>query len=168
LARQAAAAVRPDVLSRLDAMFPGKSVYDLLNAQIGLAGKSPFESFKEMELARRNGIESWALAEPLTPNYARLLPPGPRDPEKFYYDWPPDVLVTKGGLTCELWRHHSDPEIFDFEVVFIGNGTARGAVECTVHAENLTQPARGAAKVVRTVEPASMVDLANTLVEACG
>ncbi len=159
-----AAVVRPNVLSQLDAMVnPGRSVHDLVNAQLGLAVRSPFDSSSEKELTRLHGIESWAF-----PNYARLLPPGPREPEKFFYDWPHDVLVKKGALTCELWRHRSDPEFFDFEVVFIGDGAARGAVECTVHAENLAQPVRETAKVARTVEPASMADLANALIEACG
>ena len=81
----------------------------------------------------------WALARPPTFPITRVcFPRGHREPEKFYYDWPHDVLVKKGALTCKR-RHRSDPEIFDFEVVFIGNGTARGAVECTVHADNLTQ-----------------------------
>jgi hypothetical protein len=164
-----AAVVGPDGLSRFDAMVnPGRSFQDLMNAQVGLAGRSPFESSSEKELTRLHGIESWAFAPPHVPNYADLLLPGPREPEEFYYHWPDDVHVKKGALTCELRRHRSDPEIFDFEVVFIGDGGARGAVECTVHAENLIQPVREIAKVARTVEPASMADLANALIEACG
>jgi hypothetical protein len=164
-----AAATRFDALSRFGGTFnPGKEVYDLANAHRGLAGRLVLEPPYGKEAERLAGIESWAFAQPRIPDYMRLLPPGPRQPEEFYFDWPHDVPVKKGTLTCELWRHRSDPEIFDFEVVFIGDGAARGVVECTVHAENLTQPARAIVKIARIVEPTSMADLANTLIEACG
>jgi hypothetical protein len=135
---------------------------------VGLAGKSPFESLREQELARLHRTESWAFDAPQPPNLAGLLSRRQREPEKFYYDWPDDESVKKGALTCELWRHRSDPEIFDFEVVFIGDGEARGVVECTVHAENLTLPVRKIVKVARIIESASMTDLANSLIENCG
>ena len=138
------------------------------NAMVGLAGKPPFESLREQELARLHRTESWAFAGPQPPNLAGLLSRRQREPEEFYYDWPEDELVKKGGLTCELWHHRSGPEIFDFEVVFIGDGEARGAVECTVHAENLTRPVREIVKVARTIGSAGMADLANSLIEACG
>ncbi|MGG7518777.1 PIN domain-containing protein [Allorhizobium undicola] len=93
--------------------------------------------------------------------------PGPRDPERFYYDWPKDEDVKEGALTCNLWRHHSEVEIFDFEVVFTGEDAARGTVECTVHADNLTVPARARLVVSRQIESLSMLETAKALVDAC-
>ena len=94
--------------------------------------------------------------------------PKMRDPEEFYYDWPLRESVRRGALTCELWRHHSDVEVFDFEVLFMKDGEVQGSVECRVHAENLTKPAEARAIVSRTIETISVLDLANAMVSACG
>ncbi|MBY3243447.1 hypothetical protein HFN72_12545 [Rhizobium laguerreae] len=85
-----------------------------------------------------------------------------------HYDWPYDRNVRKGALTCELWRHHSAVETFDFEVVFVGDGPAKGTVECTVHADNLTKPTEARLVISRTIESLSMLDVANDMVEDCG
>jgi hypothetical protein len=92
--------------------------------------------------------------------------PLPPDPES-YDDWPPRRPVTKGALTCDLWRHQSEEEMFVFEVLFTKDGEARGIVECTVHAENLTKPEQGKAIVGRRIEPLSMVALAEAMGEDC-
>lgn len=89
------------------------------------------------------------------------------EPESFYYEWPPTRAVTKGALTCDLWRHQTGEEIFEFEVEFTKDGEARGSVECTVHAENLTRPEQARVIVSRTIEPLSMIDSAEAMVEAC-
>jgi hypothetical protein len=95
--------------------------------------------------------------------------PSPPDPESFYYDdWPTMQPVTKGALTCDLWRHQSEEEIFRFEALFTKDGEARGIVECTVHAENLTKPERAKVIISRSIEPLSMVELAQAMVEDCG
>lgn len=93
--------------------------------------------------------------------------PKARDPECFYYDWPKTQQVKNGALTCELWRHQTGEETFEFEVLFANEGEARGAVECTVHAENLTKPEQARVVVCRTIERLGMIDLANAMVEAC-
>ena len=94
--------------------------------------------------------------------------PRPRDPESFYYDeWPTMPAVAKGALTCDLWRHQSDEEVFQFGVEFANDGVARGVVECTVHAENLTKPEQAKVIVSRSIEPLSMNDLAEAMVKDC-
>ncbi|MET4384450.1 hypothetical protein ABIB73_000185 [Bradyrhizobium sp. F1.4.3] len=93
----------------------------------------------------------------------------PQKPEEFLYDsWPTKRKVLKGALTCQLWRHQTEEEIFEFTVSFVKEGAARGVVECTVHAENLTEPAQRKIIVERTIETVSLFDLANAMVEACG
>jgi hypothetical protein len=52
-------------------------------------------------------------------------------------------------------------------VLFTKDGEARGIVECTVHAENLTKPEQAKAIVGRRIEPLSMVALAEAMVEDC-
>jgi hypothetical protein len=90
--------------------------------------------------------------------------PKPDEPEGFYYDWPSGKQVKKGALTCQFWRHQTDDEVFEFEVSFTKDGEARGTVECTVHAENLTTPEKAKVIVSRNVEFLSMMDLANAMV----
>lgn len=99
--------------------------------------------------------------------FPRYYVPEPHVPERFYFDWPVAQPVKKGTLTCEFWRHQTGEEIFEFEVLFTKEGEARGIVECTVHAENLTKPEQARVIVSRTIEPLSMVDLANAMIEAC-
>lgn len=94
--------------------------------------------------------------------------PRPRNPEDFYYDhWPTDQKVTKGALTCQLWRHQSGEQTFEFDVLFTKPGEVRGAIECKVHAENLTAPAQATVVVRRTIEPLNLMESATALVEAC-
>ncbi|MDB5518384.1 MAG: hypothetical protein JWQ17_5142, partial [Tardiphaga sp.] len=96
-------------------------------------------------------------------------PPDPPKPEEFLYDsWPRQRSVLKGALTCQLWRHQTEDEIFEFMVRFAKKGDARGAVDCTVHADNLTEPAQARVIVERTVENVGMLDVAQAMIDACG
>ncbi|TBY27437.1 PIN domain-containing protein [Rhizobium leguminosarum] len=108
----------------------------------------------------------FSFVRPLISDFRAQLP-SPKDPESFYYDWPADDDVVKGALTCELWRHHSDVETFDFEVSFVGDGPARGTIECTVHADNLTKPVEARLVISRTIESLNMFDVAEAMVENC-
>jgi hypothetical protein len=90
----------------------------------------------------------------------------PRDPEAFYHDWPVAQQVKKGALTCELWRHQTGEEHFNFEVLFTKEGEANGMVQCTVHAENLTKPEQSRVIVIRNIKSLGMIDLANAMIEA--
>jgi hypothetical protein len=94
--------------------------------------------------------------------------PKARDPEAFYYAWPLHETVRRGALTCELWRHQSDVELFGFEVLFTKDGEVRGSVECRVHAENLTKPQEARVVVSRSIETVSVLHLATAMVAACG
>lgn len=77
----------------------------------------------------------------------------PRDPEAFYYDgWLPEQRIKVGALTCELWRHQSKTQTFEFIVEIARDGEATGSVECTVHAENLTSPVQSQVVVKRAIE----------------
>jgi hypothetical protein len=98
-----------------------------------------------------------------------LRPPEPPKPEEFLYDsWPRKRSVLEGALTCQLWRHQTGDEIFEFTVRFVKNGEARGVVDCTVHADNLTELAQARVIIERTVEAVGTLDRATTMVDACG
>jgi hypothetical protein len=104
---------------------------------------------------------------PITPlNLGRYIPPK-HDPERFYYDGLTRVPTKRGALTCDLWRHRGDEEVFDLEVFISEENNARGSVLCTVHAENLTKPETSRITVVREVDSFSLVDLAHRMVEQC-
>jgi hypothetical protein len=113
------------------------------------------------------GVAATPMAFPM-PDFAGLSRGARRDPETFYWDWPEDEAVKSGALTCELWRHQTDLEMFEFEVSFEREGEARGTVECTVHAENLTRPEQARCIVGRVVEGFSVRDVADAMVAACG
>jgi hypothetical protein len=99
---------------------------------------------------------------------ARFRPPSPPDPEEFFYaSWPHMKPVQAGALTCQLWRHRTDDEIFEFIVLFDKVGDARGVVECTVHADNITVPPQKKVIVKRKIEIVSVFDVAKAMVAAC-
>lgn len=94
--------------------------------------------------------------------------PRKHDPEVFYYDdWPPDVPVRRGALTCDLFRHRGGEEFFAFEVLFPQEGDVNGAVLCTVHAENLTEPVELRIPVGRTIEQYELMEAAEAMVANC-
>lgn len=142
----------------------------------GLLGLSPSAAAAAGLLARPSWMESHgsalgvAAARPMAfplLDPARLSRDIRRDPEAFYWDWPVDEAVKSGALTCELWRHQTHVELFEFEVSFEREGETRGAVECTVHAENLTRPEQARCIVGRVVERFSVRDIADAMVAAC-
>lgn len=122
--------------------------------------------------AMRAAIHPTATAkfEPMPIMSPHLIrPPRPPDPEEFYYaSWPVDSPVQKGALTCQLWRHQTGEEIFEFNVLFGGTGATRGVVECTVHADKITEPPKAKVIVERRIEAISMFDVAKAMVDACG
>ncbi|PHS22344.1 MAG: hypothetical protein COA84_12845 [Robiginitomaculum sp.] len=71
----------------------------------------------------------------------RNLRPPTHDPEAFYYDeWPSDVAVDDGALTCDLWRHQSAAQAFSLELHADKNKLTGGSFHVEVHAQNLTRP----------------------------
>ena len=91
------------------------------------------------------------------------------DKEAFYYDdWPADEGVVSGALTCDLYRHQNGEDLFEIDVLFPPDGDVRGAVVCTVHAENLTEPVSVRIPVNRCIEEYSLLEQAQALVDNCG
>lgn len=97
----------------------------------------------------------------------RIPPILQHEQEAFYYDWPSMIPVKAGSLTCDLWRHQSKEKVFEFEVIFDDEGPAKGSILCTVHAENLTQPAQSRVQVRREIEEFRPLEFAKQLVETC-
>ena len=128
-------------------MFPGASVLD---PRLGSA-------FAAMATPERFDI----------PAVVRPFIPPRHDPERFYWDLPAEGTVKVGALTCDLWRHQVEGQTFEFEVVFDHDGEARGSVECTVHAENLTTPEQARCVVRRIVDFFDVRDLAEAMVASC-
>ena len=92
------------------------------------------------------------------PNLHRLnlMPPLPpqHDREAFYYHEKPidDTPAKTISLTCDLWRHAIMPEVFTVRVVpSVIDTEVTGEIVCTVHADNLTNPATF--KLVVTLSP---------------
>lgn len=135
----------------------------------GLPGLGSVSDRARLLLDTMPGMAHASCASPPT-DFGRLLAPRfsePDHPEDFRWDWPMGRPVRKGALTCELWRHQTPEELFEFEVIFEEEGASRGTVECVVHAENLTTPERSRVIVGRVVESFALRDLADRLVDAC-
>ena len=91
------------------------------------------------------------------------------DKEAFYDDdWPTDEAVVSGAMTCDLYRHQNGEERFEVDVLFPPDGDVSGAVVCTVHAENLTEPVSVRIPVSRCIEEYSVFEQAQALVDGCG
>jgi len=90
------------------------------------------------------------------------------DPEGFYYsEWPPNEPVKVGALTCDLFRHRREEEFFEIEVLYANEGNVKGAVLCTIHAENLTEPVELRIPISRTMEEYNLMEAAQAMVSAC-
>lgn len=91
--------------------------------------------------------------------------PKPHHPEGFYYDkWPTVTPVKRGSLTCDLFRHHREEEVFTTNVVFPADGDASGAVKCIVEAENLTKPVEVVVPVSRKINAYSLLAAAEEMI----
>jgi hypothetical protein len=101
----------------------GEAVRRLQDSMMGIAG---------IDAAMRAAMSPIVtpVVEPVrgfSMNQLRL--PDPPKPEEFYYASRPTVRsVQKGALTCQLWRHQTDDQIFEFKVLFGKKGDTRGAV----------------------------------------
>jgi hypothetical protein len=91
-----------------------------------------------------------------------------RDSEAFYFEnWSESLAVSKGILTCELWRHQSGYEIFELDALAVGGDETGGVVCCTVHAENLTCPVMSKVVVKRVISTFDVYDDAMAMVAKC-
>ena len=158
--------LRMDDLGRIS--FAGTRLSDLtrLTATMGreqeLLGKSVLRRINEP------GVFGVGRSMDMVPAYKTLLH-SKHDKEAFYYDdWPPEVPVKSGALTCDLYRHRNGEELFELEVLFPEDGDVRGAAVCTVHAENLTEPVSLRISLSRSIEEYSLLEKARALVESCG
>ncbi len=89
-----------------------------------------------------------------------------RDPDAFYYKPDqPQIPVESFSLECEQWRHGIAEECFEGEI-FAANDQdeIQGAIECEIHAENLSSPAKKIVPVKITIKRESTKDYASNLV----
>ena len=91
-----------------------------------------------------------------------------RDPNAFY--WKPRKPVAPSAsfsLECQQWRHAIDPEGFSAQIYAAATvGTLKGAVECCIHAENLSDPTIKRVPVRITIKQADTYEIAERLVRA--
>lgn len=128
---------------------------------------------QEHERLFRPSAMEWAgmrLPEPsFDPALTQSLVPPKHNPEAFYFDdWPPGIVVKTGALTCGLFRHQDQEELFWVEVVFPPEGNTSGAVHCKVQAENLTEPVTLTIPVSRRIEHVDLLAAAEKIVADCG
>lgn len=90
-----------------------------------------------------------------------------RDPDVFYYKSDrPETPVESFSLECEQWRHGIDEEYFDGQIFFDHSADeVRGAIECNIHAENLSTPGKKTVPVKITVKRVSTLEHARILIK---
>ena len=105
-------------------------------------------------------IESILQHSPLGPLNNR------RDPNEFYYKSDRSIVpVESFSLECEQWRHGIGVEYFEGELCFDMHARkVHGALECWVHAENLSVPAKKLISVSGRVVPVSSHNCAEALI----
>lgn len=122
-----------------------------------------FNDISALTQSRQNYLDHSLLNAPIVRDV-----PTPSNPEQFYYqEWPLDELISEGALTCDLFRHHRDEELFEFEVLFHPDEDLTGAVLCSVHAENLTKPVEFRVSVSRKIVEYDLVPTAEKMIEDC-
>ena len=100
-----------------------------------------------------------------------VLPPSSldrrRDPNAFYYKpRRPRDPVESLSLECEQWRHGIEDQYFDVQVPFDpSQDRIEGAVECSIHAENLSAPQRLVIPIRVVVKRVEARTYANQLIE---
>lgn len=97
-------------------------------------------------LSMLKGFERHAALFARTPSMESLLlrdmHPKKRDPNGFYYKPDrPSIPSDEFSLECEQWRHGLEPESFVGRIHFDDNVyQVSGAIECCIHAENISAP----------------------------
>ncbi len=95
------------------------------------------------------------------------MPPNlSRDSDAFYYKPDrPQTPVKSFRLECEQWRHGIAEECFDGEIfVDSDQDEIQGALQCEIHAENLSAPTKRIIRVKIVVVRESTKDYASNLV----
>ena len=135
---------------------PAPSSLDLLSGNI-----PNIASALSSELLFPQSILGPDLAFPVGPLDSR------RDPNVFYYKPSrPRDPVESFSLECEQWRHGTDEKHFDVQVsADLAEDDIRGAVECSIHAENLSAPFRLVIPVRITIKRVSPRNRAEQLIE---
>ena len=133
---------------------------------------SPSSDLARKSIPLIEGIRSHALRFPsliTAPDLRHIVSPmeNRRDPNAFYYkpDRPSDP-VESFSLECEQWRHGIDGKYFDVEVVLdFSEDRIEGAVECSIHAENVSTPPKIIIPVRVLVKRVSTRGYADELIE---
>ena len=102
---------------------------------------------------------------PLISPLARSLS---REPDAFY--WKAGSRPTHPRpateLTCEQWRHRSDPKSFEFEIISqLDLEGHEGALHVDIHASNLTDPVKKVIPIRVAIEIGDIWSEAEALVE---
>jgi hypothetical protein len=98
------------------------------------------------------------------------IEPFRRDPNSFYYK-PERPMIPQPAfsLECEQWRHGDEAQDFTGEIHFARDkADIKGALECEIHAENLSEIAVLRVPVRITVTSVSVLARAEMLVQTLG
>ncbi len=90
-----------------------------------------------------------------------------RDPDDFFYtSGDPGIPKKSFGLECKQWRHGIDEKYFEGQI-FLDHfpDEVRGAIECDIHAENLSKPFKKTVPIKVIIKRMSTIDHARNLIK---
>ena len=127
------------------------------------------EAVKTMEeLERSIGFaRSTGFVQPLLPDLPDLLRSPNHDPNAFYWRrGRPSGPSAEFQFECHQWRHGLEPQLFDGEISFDDElDEVKGALECRIHAENLSDVVALTVPVKLNIKRASTYDRAKAMVD---
>ena len=90
-----------------------------------------------------------------------------RDSNAFYYKpIRPMAPIKTLSLECKQWRHGTGEEYFDGHIFFdFDSQQIKGALECRVHAENLSDPVKKTVPVTISIKRTNVTDHARAMVK---
>jgi hypothetical protein len=135
--------------------------------RLPLPPSPPRGFWRKVDFPRIGALGS-VVARPIPMDIGRLHLPKPPDPNCFYWrGGRPSFPKARQELTCKQWRHHVEPELFEFDLRCKWKlGTNNGAIAVAIHAGNLTEPHFKSQKVRVEVVEVDTFALCEQLVES--
>ncbi|WP_439395166.1 PIN domain-containing protein [Bradyrhizobium sp. PMVTL-01] len=106
-----------------------------------------------------------AALSPRHRNFPIISPPAPRRSDAFYWRCGRHAWGKLVELECASWRHTQEELVFPLKVLPQGLSDVAGAIELSIHANNISDPPIKRLPIRITVVDGSTIDEARALVE---
>ncbi len=119
-----------------------------------------------MQSLHLEGLGPFGREAPSLRDFHMPVLPKRRDPNEFYYKDKPRFPEAQFSLECAQWRHGVEPESFSGEIHYdFEEERIVGALECRIHAENLSNVVSMVVPIRIKVTHTSSYEVAKELVD---